>query len=137
MPLLHATYRNFVEGWGHTYCTANGNVALDVFRSDPSAACTAYVESSGPTAAYRSNGRLADDDGDCACVAMAATSMTRARADATRLILELLLQAQQAGGVVLDQLIQLAIGEALLAQRFEEGRKSLDGHFGASLSEIG
>ena len=51
MPLLQAAYRNLVDGWGQTYCTANGSVTLDVLLSEPSEALTAYVESSGPTAA--------------------------------------------------------------------------------------
>ena len=51
MPLLHAAYRNLVDGWCQTYCTANGSVTLDVFVSDPGVALTAYVDSSEPAAA--------------------------------------------------------------------------------------
>src|ERR1044072_5245366 len=47
---------NRVDGWGQTYCTANGKVALDVFVSDPCDALMAYLESCAPTAAWRNTG---------------------------------------------------------------------------------
>jgi hypothetical protein len=72
MPLLHAAYTNLVDGWCQTYCTGNGSTTLDVFERDPWDTLTAYVDSSGPTAAYRKTG----ESGESRCAAPTAAATT-------------------------------------------------------------